>query len=884
MPTRPSFWFTAAVLLGLLGYAGLSAGPQQRRQVEDQGERPKQAPEQAAPAPPQPNATTPQPAVPAAAPEAPPTYFQLQKKEMDSLRAAKVAGEIEARRVTDPARTADWPNLAAAPDGSLWAAYIDWDRGASDRVVVQRRASSGESSGDWGAPIVLDDGHSDHYIPAIAARPDGALAVWSARVDGNFELFAAEVSNNGSVGPVERLTHADYGDFHVRAASDTEGNTTIVWQSFRAGQADIYARRFSDSGAGDSAWAPEVRISTSEANDWEPALALDGTGRAWISWDSYHAGNYDVFLASFDGNTATAPVAITSDAKASFHTTVAVDASDRVWVAWDEALENWGKDYASSSRAENSEGLHARRNLRIRVYANGRVFEPVADINAAFTGRMARFAELPTLDFDGENTPWVIFRHWTIARPTEMFHFYATRLTPQGWSTPSRLANSAGRNTQRAASAIGPDGAVRALYASDLRSRDNRPQSQRHALHYNVYLATLPQSEPGAAADLDEISVSMPGAGFQRRKRPTMALGGNSYTLLLGDCHRHTDVRGHSGSDPSLEDTYRYALDAAQMDFVGPSDHNEVNGGRWPDGMRDYQWWMAQKLVDVMTHAPHFWGVYTYEHSMGSPGGHRNILFLKRGAPMRRIDRNRDPPYPFNQPPQMWKWVESNVLTQSGQKTVIVPHTFAAGPLAAWNWPNAPFDCLLEIYQGARGSYERWRLPEGEKRGGTQTDRPGHFAQDALAKGNIYGFVSFSDHNSTHNSWAGVWVEQPTRESLFDAMLARRTFGASDEIIVRTSADGHMPGAQFTATVDAPPEIAIEVEAPDEILRVDVVKNGEYVFTQRPGGQQASFRYRDIEPTPGDTYYYVRVFQRDPENPSGDPEIAWASPFFVKYQ
>ena len=333
IPTR-SFWFTATVVLGLLGYAGLSAGPQQKPQVEDQGERPKQAPEQAAPPP---DTTTPQPAAPTAAPEARPSYFQLQRKEMDSLRPAKVAGEIEARRVTDPARTADWPDLAAAPDGSLWAVYIDWDRGASDRVVVQRQASSGESTSEWGAPIILDDGYSDHYIPAVTARPGGALAVWSAQVNGNFELFAAEVSNDGSVGSVERLTRADYGDFHVRAASDAEGNTTIVWQSFRAGQADIYARRLSGS-----EWGPEVRISTSEANDWEPAVALDSTGRAWLSWDSYHAGNYDVFLASFDGNNASAPIAITSDANASFHTTVAVDANDRVWVAWDEALENWG--------------------------------------------------------------------------------------------------------------------------------------------------------------------------------------------------------------------------------------------------------------------------------------------------------------------------------------------------------------------------------------------------------------------------------------------------------------------------------------------------------------------------------------------------------------
>ncbi len=877
MATQRSLWLTGTVLLGLLGYAGLSAGPQQQPQVADPGDRPEQV---APPAAAQADPTTPQTPAPAARSEDLPTFFQQQKREIDGLAAAKVAAEIEAQRISEPERTSDWPAFTAAPDGSLWAVYIEWDGEMSDGVVVRRQSSSGE----WGKPVAIDDGHSDHYIPAIAARPEGSLAVWSARVDGNFELFAAEVSIDGIVGPVERLTRAEHSDFNVRAAADAEGNTTIVWQSFRAGQADIYARRLIGS-----EWGPEVKVSTSRANDWEPALALDSTGRAWISWDSYHAGNYDVFLASFDGNTASAPIAMTADAKASFHSTVAVDSSDRVWVAWDEALENWGKDYASSSRVQGSEGLHARRNLGVRVYANSRIFEPVEDINAAFTGRMARFAELPTIVFDGNDTPWVVFRHWTITRPHEMFHFYATRLTPRGWSTPSRLAKSAGRNTQRASSAVGRDGAVRALYAGDLRSRQNRPPSQLHALRYNVYLATLPQSEPAGAVDLKEISVSTPAAGFTRRKRPAMTLGGKTYTLLRGDCHRHTDVRGHSGTDASLEDTYRYALDAAQMDFVGPSDHNEVNGGRWPDGLRDYQWWTAQKLVDVMTHEPHFWGVYTYEHSMGSPGGHRNTLFLKRGAPMRRIDRTRDPPYPFNQPPQMWKWVESTVLTQSGQKTVIVPHTFASGPLADWNWPNAAFDCLLEIYQGARGSYERWRLPKGEKRGGTQTDRPGHFAQDALAKGNIYGFVSFSDHNSTHNSWAGVWVEEPTRESLFDAMLARRTFGASDEIVLRVSADGHMPGEQFSAAVGSPPEIAIAVEAPDEIMRVDVVKNGEYVFTQRPRdqqtlGRQVSLRYRDMEPAAGDTYYYVRVFQRDPENPSGDPEIAWASPFFVKYQ
>jgi hypothetical protein len=292
----------------------------------------------------------------------------------------------------------------------------------------------------------------------------------------------------------------------------------------------------------------------------------------------------------------------------------------------------------------------------------------------------------------------------------------------------------------------------------------------------------------------------------------------------------------------------------------------------------------VQKAVDLFTHAPTFVGMYSYEHSMGSPGGHRNVLFLKRGAPLRMINRDKGYDSPDNSPPAMWKFWEEKVLSQPGQKSVIVPHTFASGPLADWKWPNARFDCLLEIYQGCRGSYEAWRAPEREKRGRTQTDEPGHFAQDALAVGNVYGFVSFSDHSSTHNSWAAVWAMSEDRRGIIDGMYDRRTFAATDEIIVKASADGHMPGEEWEAPAARPPRIDARVEAPDTILRIDIVKDGKFVYTTRPNARSAEVNYRDTEARPGKSYYYVRVFQRDPENPDGDPEIAWASPFYVTYK
>ncbi len=777
-----------------------------------------------------------------------------------NLPPAVIAGEVPAARLSDPSLTADWPAISGP-----WSIYIEWDGRDRDRVIVRRE----------GLTIPLDDGSGDHYSPAIVALPGGAaMALWSGQVEGNFELFAAPISSEGKPVAVERLTRAPHGDFNARAVADAQGSVTVVWQSFRNGQSDIYARRSTGR-----RWGPEVRISPSAANDWEPAVALDSRGAAWIAWDSYHAGNYDIYLASFDGAKASTPIAITSDPAAQFHSTVAVDRQDRVWVAWDEGGPNWGKDFSRSSAATGSQGLHFSRTLGVRVWAGGRVQQPQADLRKILTGRMERYAELPHLAVDGAGALWMVFRHWTLAQPHEIYHFYATRLGRGGWTTPVRLAESSGQNTQHAGITKAPDGGLRVIYSSDGRSPTNLPQDQSHALHYSVWMASLPRGDATDPA-LAPVSVAAPVAGFTPRRRATQG----PYTLLLGDCHRHTDIRGHSGVDASVLDTYRYAMDAAQLDFLGTSDHNEVVGGTWPDGLRDYQWWTVQKTVDLMSHAPVFLGVYSYEHSMMRPGGHRNILFLKRGAPLRQIDRRKGLTAPDNEPPALWDWAAKNVLTQPGQKMVIVPHTFAAGPLADWNWPNARFDCLLEIYQGCRGSYEAFRLPPKEKRGPTQVDEPGHYAQDALAKGNTYGFVSFSDHGSTHNSWAAVWVPAITREALLDAMYARRTYAASDEIIVKASAAGHLVGEEFSAPVSAPPEITASVEAPDTILRIDVVKDGKYVYTTAPNARTASIRWRDADVKPGRSYYYVRVFQRDTENPEGDPEIAWTSPFFVKYE
>ena len=218
---------------------------------------------------------------------------------------------------------------------------VEWNGKDRDRVVVLRRPANGA----WQKPLEFDDGGGDHYWPAIGAAGETAVVVWSSQLAGHFGLWWATIAADGTCSRPQQLTNTAQNEFQARLAGDGKGTLTLVWQSLRNGQSDIYARRFV---AGK--WEPEFRVSPSEAHDWQPAVAIDGYGSAWISWDSYEHGNYDVFLRRFDAQGLGPVIPITSEPTAQFHSSVAVDGKNRVWVAWDDAGPNWGKDLSASCR------------------------------------------------------------------------------------------------------------------------------------------------------------------------------------------------------------------------------------------------------------------------------------------------------------------------------------------------------------------------------------------------------------------------------------------------------------------------------------------------------------------------------------------------------
>ena len=101
-------------------------------------------------------------------------------------------------------------------------------------------------------------------------------------------------------------------------------------------------------------------------------------------------------------------------------------------------------------------------------------------------------------------------------------------------------------------------------------------------------------------------------ADVARMRDHRIQAGGKTYQLLRGEFHRHTEISQDGGNDGSLEDMWRYALDAAHLDWIGNGDHD--NGGG-----KEYTWWLTQKTTDLYHSPPAFAPMFTYERSVAYP-------------------------------------------------------------------------------------------------------------------------------------------------------------------------------------------------------------------------------------------------------------------------
>jgi hypothetical protein len=109
-----------------------------------------------------------------------------------------------------------------------------------------------------------------------------------------------------------------------------------------------------------------------------------------------------------------------------------------------------------------------------------------------------------------------------------------------------------------------------------------------------------------------------------------------------------------------------------------------------------------------------------------------------------------------------------------------------------------------------------------------------------LSEGHRFGVIGSTDHHSAHpgsygHGLAGVWAGERTREAIWEALLARRTWAMTgDRINFRFSIDGIAMGGEIERQGEH--SIAIEVDAGAPVDCVDVIRDGEIIRRFSPYG------------------------------------------------
>ncbi len=760
-------------------------------------------------------------------------------------RQVEVERVPHASLVVDAPSADAFPSAAVRPDGALCVAYVAFAPGkgfdaplkldremkdftrlaepaGGDRVMFVERVG-----GQWSQPVALTPPGGDVFRTATAVDGAGRVwVIWSANQKGNWDLYASRRDGERWSKPA-RLTSDPGSDVNHAATTDSEGRVWIAWQGFRSGQSDIFALRQEGDGFGEP-----VAVHQGPANEWRPAIAASHDGQVAVAWDTYARGRYDVRLRTW-GNGAWRPaVDVAKTNQAERLPSLAYDPRNRLWIAYEIAPENWGKDFGLYDRKPGNHPLYLRRSIGVKVWDGEKLLVPEHDVAKALpmpagerrsrrSGRAALAAE-PRLATDGQGRVW-LSKRVCLGKLGQasggVWVSYLTTVDAQGWRTATAVPLTDALLQDTPALVGTPasglcmvsvcDGRLRAAatYAAAAQAKPAHARAGRAAppardeLNWNIAVAETGALGPWEAPKLKPdrakptpltAEAAEEAANVKQIRGYRVHVGGKTFRILRGDFHRHTEISADGMRDGSLYDAWRYGLDVAALDWMAATDHDYGCN-------REYTWWATQKSADVFHLPQRFSSLFGYERSRPYPDGHRNILFAKRGVrPLPAFPKGAGKPMDSKPPDEPRP---SSPATQMLYRYLhqfhglCVPHTSATLSGTDWRDHDPVVEPAIEIYQGARQSYERAGAPRAAMPdyaiGGW---KPLGLVDRALRMGRRYAFVSCSDHISTHISYTCVLAETNTREAIFNAIKRRRVYAATDNIIADVRCGEHIMG------------------------------------------------------------------------------------------
>ncbi len=164
--------------------------------------------------------------------------------------------------------------------------------------------------------------------------------------------------------------------------------------------------------------------------------------------------------------------------------------------------------------------------------------------------------------------------------------------------------------------------------------------------------------------------------------------------------------------------------------------------------------------------------------------------------------------------------------TLRGTRAISYPHV--GGRPANLEFHDPELEPVIEVHS-KHGMFE-WMIEEAIERelkvgfAGGSDDHYGH--PGACYPGPHLG------HFAARNGLTGLYVEELTRESIWNSTMARRCYATSGErIVVDFTVDGHPTGEEIEIT--GPPRIRVSVHATGPLERIDLFRGMECIHTEQ---------------------------------------------------
>ena len=625
--------------------------------------------------------------------------------------------------------------------------------------------------------ISLTDGRQNALCPVAATDSSGNVWIaWQGADGGAFHIRAVRQEDKtfGKPFVVSDGLQRNCWSPAIATTSADGGRVAIAWDGYEKGDYDVFVREYSNDGKAD-AMRPVANTPNYESR---ASLAYDGAGRMWIAWEQsgpkwgkdWGAYDKDDGIGLYKNRTVGLRVLDHGSWKEPAQpVNAALPVSARGDVTQSDVFIQKQRE-AEALKASNGGGFANEEKKGPRRKQQPQPAERKAGEEAATQGPQilnscARIAS------DREGRIWLLCRTKQGAFHTpvgSVWCDYAAYYDGDRWTGPVLVPHSDNLLFNMPSMAAAAHG-IRLAHSTDHRQDKLTVWKKNRVLGNgagnaalgatvdpfvnDVYVSDLAQggqAKPAVLVDAKSKPVDdAKPADYTAKERSDvkairdyrMNLNGTELKILRGEFHRHTEISGDGGGDGPLEDMWRYALDVANMDWIGNGDHD--NGGG-----REYPWWLTQKTTDAYHLPGRFDPMFTYERSVSYPEGHRNVIFVQRGirtlARLPISDAFNPKPAPDTQ--MLYKYLRQF-------NGVCASHTSATAMGTDWRDNDPALEPFVEIYQGARQNYERPgapRCPTAEDAiGGWE---PKGMINLALLKGYRLAFESSSDHGSTHIS------------------------------------------------------------------------------------------------------------------------------------